>query len=451
MRCLLLTFILCGCMFFSGRAYEPSDSSKGITIADRHVALNFAGAVDIGQLVAYQFRGAELNHAWLQRTKICLSGSTKINEKTSISFGVQGLSWYETYDKFSNNPFMIPDRYYTFIIDHSEIIYSLNSLLSIEFGVLNFKYNPEVRNLGEYLFRSGCYPGFLIGDFDYPLARVTGLRLHNTLFDGTLKQDFLATMETQYKPFHDISLTYLAKVTPKPFVTLGGGIQFAHLISVDESATTPPAAGGQYAIIKDTIRGSNGQDSLFLNDTISLPDTSTVLTFRGIKLMARACIDFKKLFPWDKFGNEDLKLYGEAAILGVKDYKLYYNNLIQRIPIMVGFNLPAFKMLDLISCEVEWYGSPYPNNYLNAFSITPLPRPIPDGPASGYSMSTYTKDNWKWSVYVKKSLSKSFSIIGQAARDHFRTVSIDPYNVEREEALTKTNHWYWTIRFGYGF
>ena len=190
MRCLLLTFILCGCMFFPGRASEPSDSSKEITLANMHVALNFVGDVDIGQLVRYQWRGIDLDHAWLQRTKICLSGSTKINDKTSIAFGIQGLSWYETYDKFSNNPFVIPDQYYTFIIDHSELIYSLNRHLSIDFGVINYKYDPEVRNLGEYLFRSGCYPGFLIGDFDYPEARMTGILLHNTLFDGKLKSGF---------------------------------------------------------------------------------------------------------------------------------------------------------------------------------------------------------------------------------------------------------------------
>ena len=65
--------------------------------------------------------------------------------------------------------------------------------------------------------------------------------------------------------------------------------------------------------------------------------------------MARVCFDFKKFFNTNIFGDQDLKLYCEAAILGVKDYKLYYNNLVQRIPVMVGFNVPAFKILDLIA------------------------------------------------------------------------------------------------------
>ena len=151
------------------------------------------------------------------------------------------------------------------------------------------------------------------------------------------------------------------------------------------------------------------------------------------------------------FGPEDLKVYGEAAILGVKNYQLYYDTLSQRLPFMIGFNFPAFKFLDVLAWEFEWYGSPYPNNYQNAFSIQPKPRPIPDSPQQGYTANDYQHDNWKWSVYAKRTIANSFSVIGQVARDHFRAHIKLPYNVEREEGLTKPNHWYWMLKVAYGF
>ena len=48
--------------------------------------------------------------------------------------------------------------------------------MDLAVGYFPYKYNPEARNLGEYLFRSGTYPVYLTNDYDFPLARVAGLR-----------------------------------------------------------------------------------------------------------------------------------------------------------------------------------------------------------------------------------------------------------------------------------
>jgi hypothetical protein len=47
---------------------------------------------------------------------------------------------------------------------------------------------------------------------------------------------------------------------------------------------------------------------------------SSFYTFKGAKLMAKAAIDFKKIIPGGLFGKQDLRLYGEATILGLTDY-----------------------------------------------------------------------------------------------------------------------------------
>jgi len=399
----------------------PADTAadvNGVTIAGM-------GSFEFGQLINYQYRGNDYSRAWLSQSKMRLSARKIITSWLRVALGAEVSAWYETYDKFSNNPFVVPEQFFSVVIHESRAIFAWGNPLSLETGVFPYKYNPDVRNLGEYLFRSGTYPGFLIGEFDFPLERLTGLRVNSRLF-GKLDQDLLVTFETKYKPFHDVSVSYLAGFTPHPVIAVGGGVSFAHLLSIDEKETTFKAY--------DTLRG----------DSIDL-------TFRGTKVMARLCFDIKQLFPDGIFGQEDLKLYTEAAILGVNNYRLYYNDILQRIPVMAGFNVPTLKALDVVAFETEWYGSPYPNNYNNAFSVQPQPRPIPDLPQGTYTHDIYIKDNWKWSVYARKTIAGSFSATVQFARDHFRTKSNNPWNVEREESLTKDSHWYWITKLSYKF
>jgi len=53
--------------------------------------------------------------------------------------------------------------------------------------------------------------------------------------------------------------------------------------------------------------------------------------------MARATVDPKKFFSWDLLGEQDLKIYTEAALLGVKNYPaalhspIWYMSILERI------------------------------------------------------------------------------------------------------------------------
>jgi hypothetical protein len=407
------------------------------------ISLSAAASLQTGQLIAYQYRGIDYGRQWLQEAKLRFGIGKTLSPHWSALASIEGTAWYSTYhvEVITNNPRDFPEQYFSLLIHQAEAVFSIGDPLRLEFGIFPFKYDPEVRNLGEYLFRSGAYPGFLIGEFDFPLTRLTGIHAGSRLF-GTLSQDMIVNMETDFKPFHDVSMSYLAALTPHPVVTIGGGVNFTHLISVDETATTPRAAESMYIDNPDTLKNALGNDSI-VGDTVRL-------TFRGIKLMGRIALDIKQLFPHDFFGPEDLKLYGEAAVLGLQNYALYYDTLWQRIPVMAGINIPTFKLLDVLSLEAQYYGFPYPNSYMNAFSIKPPPEPIPDGPAAGYSNDIYRKDNWKWSVYARKTIG-AFSITAQAARDHFRTKSYYNQYREFEEALTKDNQWYWMLKFAYGF
>ncbi|MBN1760887.1 MAG: hypothetical protein JW863_21350, partial [Chitinispirillaceae bacterium] len=418
-------------LFISATVVSADDADA--TTGFMGISWSGLGSLEAGQLVKWHWRGEELDHTWLQQTKVRLVARKEVTPWLDVVLGFEGAQWFETYDEFSNNPVEIPQKNFSFIIHQSEAFFDFGDLLKIHCGVFPYKYNPEVQNLGEYLFRTGAYPGFIINEFDFAIARLTGLWLNNRLLDGKLNNDVIFNMETDYKPFRDISVSYIGSYSPHPAITLGYGVNLSHLISVNEKFTTPKLPGSWYidSTSKDTVN----------------------LTFRGVKPMVRLTFDIKRFFDMPIFGSEDLKLYGELAILGVKNYQLYYDTLAQRIPIMFGFNFPAFKILDVMSWEFEWYGSPYPNSYQNAFSIQPyLPRPIPDLPQKEYSDYDYLHDNWKWSVYAKKTFANSFSIIGQVARDHFRSHIKYPYNIDREEGLTKpgpiwyNGHWYWMLK-----
>jgi hypothetical protein len=117
---------------------------------------------------------------------------------------------------------------------------------------------------------------------------------------------------------------------------------------------------------------------------------------------------------------------------------------------MIGFNIPAFKILDVLSIEVERYTNKFPNDWEMILEKTlPLPY-LGDTSLTPYRPEDYVDDDIKWSVNFKKELIAGLSIYGQVARDHLRTLDIY-WRMEEREALQKKGHWYYLFNFVYGF
>lgn len=305
------------------------------------------------------------------------------------------------------------------------------SPLQIDVGFFPVKYDDDARNFGDYLFRIQSYPQYLVTDFDACYTRLLGLRISSTLF-SCLRQDVLLTSEAQLWPLRDFSLAYLIdydiKSGSRKYAEIGAGIMANHTFSVEKYYTSP-AQGLIY------------------------------VSFASTKLMAKASVDFKSFMPQDManvFGKNDLKLYSELCVNGVDNYYttlpgLYplWNNIFNRLPIMIGLNLPAFKMLDVLSAEVEWWHNPYANSIVDAlqsYSIFPEPAAI-----------TYPWPNgggqWHWSVYAKKQLAKDISVIGQAARDHtlFPDLATNSTEANQFEDLAAKGDWAWMTKVEFGF
>ena len=324
---------------------------------------------------------------------------------------------------------------------------------SATIGDFAYDYNPDVKNLGLYLLRGPVYPGILMGGFqdfsiDSTKSTMMGIHLHQSL--GVFSHDLIFKNEYDLPPTFDWSLGYIAKVKTSEAFQIGAGINFYRLIPYDSKLETPGNLG-----FLDTARyydttGSNGDRSKWV-----------LLSHQGIKAMGMFTFDINKILQIKSLGPNDLKLYGEAAIIGLKNYGNVYSKMSERIPVMLGFNLPVFGLLDFFSIEGEWYGAKYRNDLGNIGNLNgvadwttqnrPVPSPLPvPGP---YQDST--ADNIKWSVNAEKKFLGHIALQAQVANDHYRPRPISSGYITAAggtaEAFTNPRDWYAMFRTTYFF
>jgi hypothetical protein len=296
--------------------------------------------------------------------------------------------------------------------------------LSLAAGYFPFKYNPEATNLGEYLFRTGSYPGYVITDFDFAKARLMGFNLSATLFQD-LQLNALFTSEYVEVPYFDYSLAFVAgyKFLNK-ILDIGAGIDFDRILPIKPEITRDPA---YVTDNKNNYVIENG-------DTLHY-------TKQGTKLMARITFDPKPLLPFaDIMGPDDGKLYGEMAILGLKNYGATYSDVAKRMPMMFGFNIPCFKMLDVVSFEFEYYGC----DTTELLNIQTSPnKATPDVYPAGQERSLI-----KWSFFAQKTIAKGWAIKGLIGRDHYRGLD-QVGNYDPIERMNGPKDWHYNLRIMY--
>jgi hypothetical protein len=424
-----------------------------------NVSLGVTGNVslDEGQAVKYFYKDYhEYGHQWIQQSLMHLGIDMSYGKNIKIKTEIEGRLWYSEPDqsgKTTGQAYALYDKVFTYSIFQAYGSYLFGDPaarnLSITTGLFRYKYNPEIRNLGEYLFRSYTYPGVIINYFDMTDARLAGLKVSGDLPIGDLIKlhgDGMLTFETEMYPFFDATPSLIGGCNIGSFLDLGLGVSFSRLFPVNDSLTTPSTDPK--------------------NRYVTASNDTGYYTYAGTKVMARITFDPKKFLPFNCFGPEDLKLYSEAAILGLENYPKNdtvgspasgdnniwgYDTLRHKIPVVFGFNFPGFKVIDLASLEFEYYECTYPENLANAVRLgNQYAYPIP----AEYNkpLSIYLHDNWKWSVYLKKTFAdKHAGIILQIARDHMRFQHILDEPKVYEEALVRPNHWWWTSKIFWTF
>jgi hypothetical protein len=352
---------------------------------------------------------------------------------------------------------------------------------SVTLGSFPYKYNPDVQNLGLYLLRGPVYPGVLMGGFrdfavDTSKATQLGLKVHHAI--GNFSHDLILNSERDIPPTFDMSLAYVAKYRAFDAVEFGAGVNFYRLIPYDKSMQTP----GKLSDDKLSFHKEN-----YIEVDPANPADTVFFTHQGIKAMGMFSVDFKSLMGIGNMGKDDLKLYGEAAIIGLKNYGKTYSKISERIPVMLGFNFPVFNYLDHLSLELEYYGSPYRNdlkglgnnNVVADWTIqdhpVPSPKPVSNAEYGIDSAGNWTNatgqvinmsgtgllrekvstDDFKWSVFVDKTVKDHIRFTGQVANDHYRPRPVATGLIASAgglaEAFSESSNWYFMLRVGYLF
>jgi hypothetical protein len=321
--------------------------------------------------------------------------------------------------------------------------------LMTEVGLFPFKYNPQAQDLGEYLFRSGTYPGVLYSGFETAdKIRLCGFHLSYTWNKfGRIKQDLFITNELEQYPLHDFSFSYLATYSPGRPVEIGAGICFAHELTLDERKTTPWTD----TVLYPEFRRRAPSTYRWIAYVDPVTHDTTPYTFRGIKTMARITVDPLWLLRTSSLlGKEDLKIYGEGAILGVKDYPGWYEKISERMPVMLGIVVPTFKLFDVLSIEGEYCSSRYWNSpYFVWTQRSPIPFTGTTAMSDIDNWQPKNDNHWKWSMYGSRRINKSLRLSAQVASDHLSEMQYTgpvPSYIGYREVVPRTQDWYYMLR-----
>lgn len=448
----------------------------------------FGGSVDLGQ-VKEGYSDVPLENFSITRTAVYLGISAERDEKLELRLTLGGLYWFAANTgagaeyrliKFGNG------------LGEAQGIYKFgqpgNEHSRLQFGFFPIKYGDS-HNLGEYLYRSGTYPGYLVtGGWSYMQSAsyaALGIRYVLPTFDGKVTHEFTLTSDRDWEPLHDISPAYMVTARPTSYFEVGGGVMWSHAIPARPSRVTPktfnnayskttgmPLAGldtaGIVAVIPgDTLWGAcldpdpaaqascNDPDNARARQTIQdwqdcqAGDCSDIgyYTFRGFKASVRASLDIGQLVSLPRTAAGDFKVYAEAALLGFEDQPYFYDDKLERMPVMAGLNIPTFGLLDRLSTEVEYRKTRFPNTLFGVNSLgNPQPIASTDGSRSGYQyLGADDIDPWKWSIYARKSILTGMNLHAQVASDHMRHP--DFWGVMSSEPITtKKKDWYYVLR-----
>lgn len=403
-----------------------------------------AGWLQLGRVeTSYSLpnNGNDYKHNWLGNTGGVLKTSAKIDKHWDGGFGIgtvmvhlargalgQANKWY---------PFWVPfisEARLTYASDG----YATNHGFQLNFGSMGYTYNNEAKNLGNYLLHGYVYPGTLVSASGNLFGIIGKAKL------GPWQNDLILNMETEEKPFYDISVGDVLNYSGWEGLELTAGINYSRLIPMNKKLTSPGRDCDVNFLGPYADRGQ--ENACYIIEKNAAGDSIGVIlgSLGGIKAVARMKFDPKAFFSMGSrsFGKEDLIFYSEVGVIGLKNYAEIYDNILRRMPIMFGFNFPGFNFLNA-SVEMEYYASKLSSDNIAARSGSWVP--VVDDP-----LINTKRDDWKWSVNISKQLIGNLILSAQMANDHLRLGGNHDQDVG-VEAMRTPKDWYWTSKLVYFF
>jgi hypothetical protein len=421
-------------------------------------------AVEFGHLIngGYQTAGHKatlIENQALNRNIVFLTQNIRFEDAWEVSAGLMGVLWWpytpEPGPPGSRNVRVEPRLS---VLKGRWNFGAQESRSFLEFGYFPYKYNRDAWNLGEYLHRSGTYPGNVVTSdgyqfMDHAAYDAYGAHARFSSFSGMVLHDLTLFSEPSVDPIGDLTPAYEISFN-LPLVQLGAGAAYYRGFSYQPSQTRPDEEANRYIeVTADPVSGRAYYKGPWEGAPIGIREDTTKpyrllsrWNHQGVKLMARAAVDLGGLIPEHMRSPEDLRVYAEAAVLGVEDQPYYYEKIAQRIPIMLGVNVPTFGLLDLLALQAEYYDNPFNDTY--NYNILSLPV----WKVANYQTKdadSYENSPWKWSLHGRKSLNRLLDLHVQVASDHLRLR--DALSTPSEYELTlKPKNWYYLVRMEMG-
>lgn len=427
-------------------------ASAGIGAEAVKPSFHGAGWMQFGRIEnSYTPSGGGYDENWLGNYGGLVSSSIKIDENWEGGLGFGSILVH-----LARGGVDAADIWYPFwvgFLTEAQFTYSSSGFaeeggLQLTMGTFGYNYNRDSKNLGIYLLKGYVYPGTVVSGyadlFGVPAARTGGMARYKI---GGLTNDLLVSLETDDKPLFDVSVADVVNWQLHPAFEIGAGVNLYRLLAAEKRATSPgkdceSGRLGPYAGGGPGIKGQDNPCFIVEKDSAGNPIDTITGSLSGIKLMGRVRIDPKPLFGgMAAMGPDELVLYAEAAVLGVKDYPLLYDNILRRIPVMVGLNLPTFGLLNL-SVEGEYYASKNSSDNLPPQNGSWLPALV-DSPSPD-------RDDWKWSVNASKVVLGNVFLGLQVANDHLRLGGTHN-TASGVEAMRTPQDWYWAFKTAYFF
>ncbi|MBN1578088.1 MAG: hypothetical protein JW913_16120 [Chitinispirillaceae bacterium] len=447
---LSFSIALTGALLFA-RAADVADE-RNIVVSPKGY-----GAVEIGQIGHGHYKQGDaiynqsISHIWQQRALANIGFDVKYREILTIEIIGEGMMAFST-PQLGLEPTTLQPRHFFYIkSSNAKISLGKPSFLSgeIQVGYFPYKYNSDVRNLGEYLFRSNPYPLVVYADFDYPQANLLGLRLNFQGFDKLFSDDLLLHSELITLPSQNWSISDIAEVNLFKVGTIGLGASLHHFLNVYQGKYMPTTFEEYYY-----------PENLSEDEQKAYSDT-VLNNHKAIKLMGRASLDLKQLIsvvfmggnPLPLFNRNDLRIYGEIDMLGLDTFPVYYTDRANQMIYSFGVNLPGLFVLDFLNVEFEYCKNRTEFSDERFFGDQ---RPMWEPPRKFIDEQgdTVSRAPWRWSVYCKKSFFKDhLSLVAQFARDHKK---INFYYFQRKwmsfrETLPTKEDWWWTFKTEFKF
>ncbi len=476
LRSLAVCAAAAGILSVPSYAQSGTDDGKWV-INPKHVG----ASVDLGQ-IHKGYVANELDDFAITHTGVYMNASATYDDRFDARVTLGGLFWFVAAKE--TDPVRRLIRFGAGAGEAQGIYYfggksSPSSQLQV--GLFPVKYSPS-HNLGEYLYRSGTYPGTLTtGGWSYMNASdylAQGARYSLPTFNGKLTHDFTLFMERDLTPLNDFTPGYNLTAKPLPYMELGAGVVWSNALSMHPSRLSPKKKENAYSkTTQMPVFGADAQAPLYDSlgnliglSPISARETQTLqdwqdcqagdcsnigyYTFRGFKAAARIVVDVGALANADRIPAGTFRVYGEAALLGVEDQPFFYEKKTERMPLMAGLDIPTFGVLDRLSAEVEYNKSRFINT-IYSVNQNQYPIPLTRFDAAGLGGYAYlnggdTRDDLRWSFYASRKITDGVSLYAQMASDHMRHP--DFWGVMSDESATRNRkEWYYVVRADFGF